>query len=161
MVQADDRRGFTATFSVNFTSTFTVGQSPEDVFAAITNVRRWWTGEIEGNTDKLADEFVYRYADLHYSKQKITDLVAGQRVVWQVVDAYLMGPRNPNEWIGTEIKFDISQTRDQTEVRFSHLGLVPDVECFDACSNAWGFYINGSLRRLITTGEGPTTPPWA
>jgi uncharacterized protein YndB with AHSA1/START domain len=145
----------------NFTSTFTVDQSPEDVFAAITNVRRWWTGKIEGNTDRLGDEFIYRYEDLHYSKQKIAELVPGQRVVWQVIDAHVKGPENPREWTGTEIRFEISQTGDRSEVRFSHLGLVPDFECFDACSNAWGFYINGSLQRLITTGEGPTAPPWA
>jgi hypothetical protein len=54
--------------------------------------------------------------------------------------------------------FDIARDESRTEVRFAHLGLVPEFECFDACSNAWGFYINGSLRRLITTGEGPTPP---
>lgn len=64
-------------------------------------------------------------------------------------------------WTGSEITFEVSRKGDQTEVRFAHLGLVPDFECYDACSNAWGFYINESLRRLITTGEGPTAPPWA
>ena len=34
------------------------------------------------------------------------------------------------------------------------IGLVPEFECFDNCSNAWGFYINGSLRDLIITGKG-------
>ncbi|WP_161596676.1 hypothetical protein [Chitinophaga vietnamensis] len=42
----------------------------------------------------------------------------------------------------------------KTEVRFSHLGLMPASECFDACSNAWTGYINNSLQRLIATGEG-------
>jgi hypothetical protein len=32
--------------------------------------------------------------------------------------------------------------------------LVPEFECFEACSSAWGFYVNGSLKRLITAGEG-------
>jgi hypothetical protein len=31
---------------------------------------------------------------------------------------------------------------------------VPAFECFGACSNAWGFYINESLRNLIATGKG-------
>jgi hypothetical protein len=41
-----------------------------------------------------------------------------------------------------------------TEVRFTHAGLVPEYECFDVCSNAWGFFIGDSLRNLITTGDG-------
>jgi hypothetical protein len=48
----------------NFTSTFTVDQSPADVFAAIKNVRGWWTGGIDGRADKLGDEFSYRFEDV-------------------------------------------------------------------------------------------------
>jgi hypothetical protein len=38
------------------------------------------------------------------------------------------------------------------------VGLAPDVECFDSCSNAWGFYITGSLRNLIASGQGEPNP---
>jgi hypothetical protein len=141
----------------DFTTTFTVDQTPEDVFAAINDVRGWWTGEIEGGTDKLGDEFTYRYQDIHYSRQRITKLVPGERVVWLVLDAHLDFTEDKSEWKGTEISFEISRRGEGTEVRFTHVGLAPEVECFDACSNAWGFYISGSLRSLITTGKGSPT----
>ena len=147
--------------SQNFASTFTVDQSPEQVFGAIVDVPRWWTGEVKGSTHTLGDEFTYRYPGAHYSKQKIAELIPGKKVVWHVVDAHLEGPEDPNEWTGTEISFEITRMEDETEVRFSHVGLVPDFECFDACSSGWGFYVNASLKRLITTGEGPAKPPWA
>ncbi|MCU1493215.1 MAG: hypothetical protein JWO62_979 [Acidimicrobiaceae bacterium] len=145
----------------NFTCNYTVDQSPDEVFDAIVNVPAWWTGDVEGSADKLGDEFTYRYGSVHYSKQKITELLPGEKVVWRVVDSHLQDPEDSSEWTGTEITFEIAGKGDQTEVSFAHLGLSPELECFESCSSAWGFYINSSLRRLITTGEGPTPPPWA
>ena len=145
----------------NFTCSFSVEQTPEEAYEAIINVRGWWTGEIEGDTQEVGDEFDYRYPGAHYSRQKVTELVPGKKVVWKVVDSHLEGPEDPNEWTGTEITFEISREGERTEVLFSHDGLVPDFECFDSCSNAWGFFVNGSLGRLIATGEGPAKPPWA
>ena len=138
----------------SFTVAFTVDQSPDDVFAAINNVRGWWTGEIDGDTDRIGDEFTYRYEDIHRSTQKITELVPGKRVVWHVTDAYLNFVKDTDEWVGTDIVFDITGQGDQTELRFTHVGLVPDVECYDQCTPAWGLYITGSLRDLIATGHG-------
>jgi hypothetical protein len=73
----------------NFTTTFSVDQSPEEVFHAINNVRGWWSEEIDGSTDKLGAEFKFHYKDLHRSTQKITELVPGKKVVWHVSDAQL------------------------------------------------------------------------
>jgi len=144
----------------NFTTTFTVDQTPEEAFAAINNVRGWWSGDpgIEGSTDKLGDEFTYRYKPHHYSKQKTTELIPGKKVVWFVLDGYLNFIEDKSEWNGTKITFEIAKKGDKTEVHFTHVGLVPDDECYGVCSNAWGFYVNGSLRRLIATGKGQPNP---
>jgi hypothetical protein len=138
----------------NLTKTFTVDQTPQEAFAAINNVRGWWSGNIEGSTEELGSEFTYRYGDLHYSKQKIVELVPDSRVVWLVLDSYLSFVEDKTEWNGTKVVFEISKKGDKTEVRFTHAGLVPGHECFTACSDAWGSYITGSLRSLITTGKG-------
>ncbi len=137
----------------NYTVTILVDQTPTEVFAAINNVRGWWTGTIEGNTNKLGEEWTYRYKDIHYSKQKVTELVPDKRVVWNVLDANLSFTNDKAEWKGTDIMFDISQKDDKTEVRFTHVGLVPQFECYDKCSNAWGSLINGNLQQLITSGK--------
>ena len=63
----------------NFTTTFSVYQTPDEAFAAIINVRGWWSDEIEGRTDKLGEEFTYRYEDIHYSKQEITELIPAKK----------------------------------------------------------------------------------
>ncbi len=138
----------------DFAATFTVDQTPDQAFAAINNVRGWWSGEIEGPTDKLGGEFTYRYKDIHYSKQKITEFIPGKKVVWLVLDSYLSFIDDKTEWNGTKVTFEVSQKGKQTEIRFTHLGLLPEHECYNACSTAWGSYINGSLQSLITTGKG-------
>jgi hypothetical protein len=140
--------------SQSFSTAFLVDQSPEEAFSAITNVRGWWSRQIEGVTDELDAEFTYRYQDVHCSKQRITEFVPNKKVVWRVLDASLNFTENPNEWTGTEVTFEVSEQGEQTEVSFRHLGLVPAFECYDKCSSAWSFYINNSLRRLITTGQG-------
>ena len=138
----------------NFTTTYLVDQTPEQAFNAINHFRGWWSEEIEGSTDKLGDEFTYHYKDVHRCKMKITEVIPGKKVVWRVLDNYFNFIEDKNEWKDTEISFEISRKGNKTEVRFTHVGLVPEYECFDVCSNAWGSYINGSLRSLITTGEG-------
>ena len=138
----------------NFTTSFTVDQSPEEVFAAINDVRGWWSGEIDGRTDELGAEFAYRYESLHRSTQKITEWVPGKKVVWRVLDARISFVKDKAEWNGTDIVFEIARKGQKTELRFTHVGLLPAIECYGKCSGAWGFYINESLRSLITTGKG-------
>ena len=138
----------------NYTTTISVDQSPREAFAAINNVRGWWSENIEGSTDTLGDEFTYRYKDVHHCKMKLAEVVPGKKVVWRVLDNYFSFTQDKSEWKGTEIVFDVSKKGSKTEVRFTHLGLVPEYECFHICSDAWGSYVNGSLRKLITTGKG-------
>ena len=138
----------------SFTTSFTVDQSSKEVFDAINNVRGWWSGEIDGRTDALGAEFTYSYKDVHRSTQKITEFVPGKKVVWHVSEAQLNFVKDKDEWNGTEIVFEISKKDGKTEVRFTHVGLVPAFECYGGCSGAWGFYVDDSLRTLITTGKG-------
>jgi len=138
----------------DFTTSILVDQTPMEAFDAINNVRAWWPGEIEGNTTKLNDEFIYRYKNIHYSKQKLVEVIPGKKVVWLVTDSSLNFVENKTEWTGTKIIFEISEKNNKTQIRFTHQGLVPQYECFDSCSNAWGDIIKNGLRRLITEGKG-------
>jgi len=138
----------------SFTTTISVDQTPKEAFDAINNARGWWSEEIEGSTDKLGGEFTYRYKDVHHCRMKLIELIPDKKVVWLVLDNYFDFTKDKSEWKGTKVVFEVSKKGDKTEIHFAHLGLVPEYECFDVCSNAWGSNINGSLRSLITTGKG-------
>jgi hypothetical protein len=138
----------------NYTASFTVSQTQEEVFNALNNVRGWWSEEIEGNTSKLGEEFRYHFKEFHRCTMKITEFIPNKKVVWLVTDNYFSFTKDASEWKGTEITFEISKDGDNTEVQFTHIGLVPAYECYNACVDGWNTYINGSLRNLITTGKG-------
>ena len=139
---------------ISFTTSFVVDQSPKEVFDAINNPRGWWGKDIEGSNDSVDDEFTYRVKDIHYSKIKVIELIPNEKVVWLVLDNRMNFVDDQSEWVGTKISFEIAAKGDQTQVRFAHLGLVPEYECFDVCSNAWGSLMHRSLPSLITTGTG-------
>ncbi len=142
----------------DFTTTLLVNQTPEQVFNAVNNVRGWWSEEVTGTTDKLNAEFDYHYKDVHRCKMKIVTLVPNQKVVWLVEDNYFNFTKNQSEWKGTKISFEISSKGDQTELIFTHIGLLPGYECYTICSDAWGNYIKESLKDLIETGKGKPNP---
>ena len=83
----------------------------------------------------------------------MTELVPGKRVAWQVLEAMLSFVEDKTEWAGTTITFDIVRKGDMTQVVFTHVGLEPEVECYDTCSDAWTSLIQGSLKQLIETGR--------
>jgi hypothetical protein len=154
----------------DFTTTLLVDQTPREAFNAITNVRGWWSEEIEGSTDKLYDEFKYHFEDIHRCQIKLIEVVPDKKCVWLVMDNYFKPgifndashppqrekgfTHDKTEWTGTKISFEISKKDNKTQVRFIHLGLVPEYECFEVCVHGWTHYIQESLLSLITTGKG-------
>jgi len=138
----------------NFTATIMVDQTPDAAFAAINNVRSWWSQDIVGSTDTLGEAFDYHYQDVHRCRIQVTELIPGKKIAWLVLENYFSFTKDDTEWTGTSIVFDITRKGDKTEIHFTHKGLVPEYECYDACSEGWGMYIGKSLKDLITTGKG-------
>lgn len=138
----------------DFSLSLSVDQSPETVFNAINNVRGWWSEEIEGNTSQVDDVFTYQYKDLHRCTIKLTGLVPGKKVSWQVMNNFFNFTKDNSEWVDTKIDFEISRKDNKTHLLFRHEGLVPQYECYNACSKGWTQYIQHSLFQLITSGKG-------
>ena len=136
----------------DFTTTFTVDRSPEQVYAVINDVRSWWDGQIDGPTDTLGEDFRYRHSDMHDSTQAVVELVPSSRIAWLVVDAHLTFTNDPGEWKETTITFDLLPRVTGTEVVFTHHGLVPALECFEDCSSGWTHFVGGRLRDVLAAG---------
>ncbi len=140
--------------SEDYAITLTVGVSPSEVFKQINQVTTWWTENLTGRSEQLNDEFSVQFGDIHYSKHKLVEIIPNQKIVWLTTDSKLTFVEKQNEWTGTKVIFEISSLSNKTQVRFTHIGLVPAILCYKGCIQGWDYYIKGSLFRLLTEGKG-------
>ena len=85
---------------------------------------------------------------MHYSKQKLIELIPDKRIVWLVTESKLTFLQDTNEWANTKIRFDITSDGAATTVTFTHEGLVPQIECYGGCSGAWTKYLDKLKEQL-------------
>lgn len=127
------------------------------VYAAIATpqgVAGWWTKETTGGT-KPGSSFkvVFRSPSGELKGEMELELVkldTNAEVVWRV-------KAGPEEWLGTDVTFTLSQRGDQTIVLFGHRNWREAVEFTAHCSMKWATFLL-SLRQLVETGTGLPAP---
>lgn len=141
----------------DYTTEYWVDAPPERVYAAIVDVPSFWApsdtvvgASVEGNSEHEGDEFIYRDRAFRVCRIRIEQAQPAQRMVWKVIDADLNdGFTDPHEWTGTRIVFRLTPHDGGTQLHFTHEGLTPAFECYEACSTGWDGVINDSLKRVI------------
>ena len=73
----------------NYQTSITVNASVHHPYDCINSVTKWWTENMQGSSQQLNDEFTVHFGDVHYSKQKVVEVVPGKKVVWLVTDSKL------------------------------------------------------------------------
>lgn len=137
----------------NFQVSITTSKNTSEVFAYLLNPKNWWVGifgeTIEGKSETINDEFSFKAGDsVHYSHQKLIELLPNQKIVWLVTESNLSYLKNPNEWAGTKFGFNIEKVENKTKITFTHEGLLPQIECYGGCSNAWTQYMENLREQL-------------
>ena len=132
--------------------------SPAEVYAALTTtdgLAGWWTEDTkaEGDAGEVGGIIRFRFAGAPEPAgfdMLVRDLRPDERVLWEVVEG-------PEEWIGTEVVFELSQEDGFTIVMFAHTGWREAVPFMNHCSTKWATFLM-SLKQLVETGSGQPAP---
>ena len=127
--------------------------TPRSTYDAITRPSAWWGEAVRGRSSVPDDEFTFEVRGVHWSRLRVVES-SPDRVEWEVVDARIAYVDEQDEWSGTRIVFELEPVADGTRLIFVHRGLMPELECYDSCSQAWASLVHDSLRRLVTEGVG-------
>ena len=137
----------------NYNASILVPLSIGEAINEITNVSAWWSTDFTGSAQREGDEFTVSFGET-FVTQRVEEM-SDKKIIWLVTDCYkhwLKG--NKQEWNGTTIVFEFSAKGDETQIDFTHIGLVPGIECYEGCEDGWNFYIKESLFKLLTEGKG-------
>ena len=143
----------------DFNSSFTARISAAEAITKISQVPEWWGISFTGSAEKQDDKFVVKMGGDSFFDFTVTELVPGKRVVWFVEDCNMPWYSDKKEWAGTRLIFDLNEYNGVTELKFTHEGLTPDVECYKDCEPGWTHWIRTSLQSYFATGKGVFRAP--
>jgi len=137
----------------NYQCSIAADVTPHEAFKAVNQVNGWWAKKFEGSAENLNDIFTVRFGDT-WVTFKISEVIPDKKIVWQVTDCYLPWLNDKTEWNGTSVAFEISPLGNETQVTMTHIGLVPEVECYVMCEAGWNHHFKGSFLKLLTEHVG-------
>jgi len=137
----------------SYRSSIVVNENAIEAYDKISRVNEWWVANFEGSAKNLGDAFKVTLGET-FVTFKITEAIPGIKVTWLVTDSWLPWQNDKTEWTGTEVVFEILEEGDSTKIDMTHVGLTPEVECFENCQTGWNHFINRSLVKFMNEGQG-------
>ncbi|WP_018614778.1 SRPBCC family protein [Segetibacter koreensis] len=121
--------------------------TPQEIYKAITNqegLSNWWAKQ---TTAKPEVGFVNTFTFGNFRNEMIvTTLTPNKKVVWQCINSI-------EEWIDTNISFELEEKDGRTLLRFAHSGWREVTDMFASCNYDWGRFMT-SLKLFCETGIG-------
>lgn len=114
----------------------------------IDGLAAWWTSQTSG--DPAEDgTLTFTFGDHGGFEMRVTRCNATQ-IHWNCI-------AGPEEWIGTEIEFDIDERGTHNQLMFRHAGWACESPFFHHCSTKWATFLL-SLRDYVERGQGRPFP---
>jgi uncharacterized protein YndB with AHSA1/START domain len=131
-------------------------ESPADaVFDALTKAESltgWWMDASGSGLD--GGSLTFRWDAAGALVMRVDAAERAKLVEWTVLASEPI-----NDWVGTRVRFELSETEaGGSRLDFRHVGLTPQLECFDMCRQGWDHYLP-SLVGYVDRGQGNRRPP--
>jgi hypothetical protein len=137
----------------NYTAIISVNATPKVAFEKIAKVDGWWAKKFSGKALNENDTFKVRFGET-FVDFKITEAIPGKKIVWHVTDCNLHWINNKKEWRDTQVVWKLTPENGRTQIKMTHEGLVPGVECYNDCETGWNGHVKGSLVAFINENKG-------
>jgi len=127
------------------------------VYAALSTVdgvAGWWTKNTSGSS-KIGGTIEVRFhssagKEIGHMNMEVMALDPNKKVHWRFTSG-------PEEWVGTDVIFNLSQDGDYTIVLFGHKKWREANDFTAHCSMKWATFLL-SLKELVETGKGKPSP---
>jgi uncharacterized protein YndB with AHSA1/START domain len=131
--------------------------SSQKVYEALSSIHglsHWWTENVEGK-EQIGGNISFTFKEKNGEIKgtmvmEVLTLKPSAEVRWRCKEG-------PDEWIGTEITFELSRADNQTIILFGHRNWREAVEFTAHCSMKWAVFLQ-SLREYVETGKGRPSP---
>lgn len=134
-----------------------INADPKKVYEATSEqhgLANWWTSDCDLEP-KEGTKATFRFGET-YTVMLIEKLIPHKQIRWKCVDHRHMDDSltKHNEWVNTNLIFDLKGSDGGTELAFTHQGLNEDLQCYQICQERWSHFLKKSLKSYLETGQG-------
>jgi len=121
--------------------------TPEKIYQAVTTqegLANWWAKQTTAKPDVgFVNTFTF---GTFRNEMKVILLNPNKKVEWKCINSI-------EEWMDTNISFDLEEKEGRTLLRFTHSGWRAVTDTFAGCTYDWGRFMT-SLKSFCETGAG-------
>lgn len=144
----------------NYEEIINVPAPQRDCFQAVaTQMDKWWTHTTDGGLEKVGDKVTAKFPpDYGFWTFEAIVFERLNRIEMICVDAHHKVDGQPEEidqeWLGTKIIWNFRSVGDTTEIKMTHEGLTPKLNCWGICLDGWKHFFKRSLKAYLS-GKDP------
>ncbi|MBN9383021.1 MAG: SRPBCC domain-containing protein [Chitinophagaceae bacterium] len=121
--------------------------APKEIFTALATqegLASWWSKQTTAKPEVgFVNVFIF---GKFRNEMRVTRLDPNKKVEWKCINSI-------EEWIGTDISFELEERTGNTLLRFTHGGWRAVTDTFAGCTYDWAIFMK-SLKSLCETGIG-------